>query len=152
MSFKTVTKANNEIVGILPGLLSDIVKPEDIDNVVRENSIQTLTNKTLESPTIQLPIIESPTINDLCTTLTGTAPNIKNGTHLWVLTDNSTPVDTLINGQSCTLIITPGSYLITWPTSSIVGTWPTSLATGVNVIVLFKVGDILFRAYSGAVE
>ena len=83
--------------------------------------------------------------------LTGTTPAIVAGVWTWVLSGASTPTDGLANGQSSTLIITAGAYSITWPASTVVGTWPTGLAAGVNVIVLFKAGGVLYRAYSGAV-
>ena len=81
--------------------------------------------------------------------LTGTTPAIVAGAWTWTLSGASTPTSSLVNGQSCTLLITAGAYSITWPTSTVVGTWPTGLDAGVNVIVLFKVGGVLYRSYSG---
>lgn len=84
--------------------------------------------------------------------LTGTTPALDpdNGTiQTWTLTGASTPVDTLTDGQSMTLHLTPGAYSVTWPTSTVIGDWPTGLAAGLNVIVLWKVGTTLFRLYSG---
>jgi len=87
--------------------------------------------------------------------LTGTAPDLDpddpavGSIAKWTLTGNSTPVDTLTDGQSMTLHLTPGAYSVTWPTSTIIGDWPTGLAAGLNVIVLWKVGTTLFRLYSG---
>ena len=82
--------------------------------------------------------------------LTGTTPTLEPGVWTWTLTGNSLPLDGLTNGQSCTLIFTPGANSITWPTSTSIGSWPTSLGAGVNVAVLFKAGGTLFRSYAGA--
>lgn len=82
--------------------------------------------------------------------LTGTTPTLEPGVWTWTLTGNSLPLDGLANGQSCTLIFTPGANSITWPTSTSIGSWPTSLGAGVNVAVLFKAGGTLFRSYAGA--
>lgn len=82
--------------------------------------------------------------------LTGTTPTLEPGVWTWTLTGNSLPLDGLTNGQSCTLIFTPGANSITWPTSTVIGSWPTSLGAGVNVAVLFKAGGTLFRSYAGA--
>ena len=85
-------------------------------------------------------------------TLTGTTPDLDPdlGTiQTWTLTGASTPVDTLTDGQSMTLHLTPGAYSVTWPTSTVIGDWPTGLAAGLNVVVLWKVGTTLFRLYSG---
>lgn len=84
--------------------------------------------------------------------LTGTTPNLDpdlGSIQPWTLTGNSAPVDTLTDGQSMTLHLTPGAYSVTWPTSTVIGDWPTGLAAGLNVIVLWKVGTTLFRLYSG---
>lgn len=86
-------------------------------------------------------------------TLTGSTPNLDPdmGTiQPWTLTGNSTPVDTLTDGQSMTLHLTPGAYSVTWPESTVVGAWPSGLDEGLNVIVIWKVGTTLYRMYSGA--
>ena len=82
--------------------------------------------------------------------LTGTTPTLEPGVWTWTLTADSLLGDGLSNGQSCTLIFTPGSYSVTWPTSTILGSWPTSMSAGVNAAVLFKAGGVLFRSYAGA--
>lgn len=85
--------------------------------------------------------------------LSGTTPDLDPdlGTiQTWTLTAASTPVDTLTDGQSMTLHLTPGAYSVTWPTSTVVGTWPSCLPPGLNIIILWKVGTTLYRMYSGA--
>lgn len=80
--------------------------------------------------------------------LTGTTPNLDPdlGTiQTWTLTANSTPVDALTSGQSMTLMIDDGSaYSITWPTMTWFGTVPTLATTGYTVVVLWKVGTVLY--------
>lgn len=88
--------------------------------------------------------------------LNGTTPNLDPdlGTiQTWTLTANSTPVDTLTDGQSMTLMIDDGSaYSITWPTMSWVGGAAPALATsGYTVIVLWKVGTSLRGMRAGTV-
>lgn len=82
-------------------------------------------------------------------TLTGTTPALdpNNGTvQTWTLTANSTPTDSLTDGQAMTLHIEDGTaYTITWPTMEWVGgSAPTLPTTGDAVIVLWKVGSSLF--------
>ena len=98
-----------------------------------------------------LPESQSDIATEQTGALTGTTPAIGAGVWTWTLSGASTPTDGLANGQSCTLFITAGAYSITWPTSTVVGTWSSGLAAGINVIVLFKAGGVLYRAYSGAV-
>ena len=100
---------------------------------------------------------ESTAEPEIVGSLTGTAPTFDpdaaavGSIVTWTLTGNSTPVDALTSGQSMTLHLTAGSYSVTWPTSTVIGTWPSGLATGLNVIVLWKVGTTLYRTYAGAV-
>lgn len=88
--------------------------------------------------------------------LNGTTPNLDPdlGTiQTWTLTANSTPVDTLTDGQSMTLMIDDGSaYSITWPTMSWVGGAAPALATsGYTVVVLWKAGTALRGMRAGTV-
>lgn len=88
--------------------------------------------------------------------LTGTTPNLDPdlGTiQTWTLTANSTPVDTLTDGQSMTLMIDDGTaYSITWPTMTWVGgAAPTLATTGYTVIALWKVGTALRGMLAGTV-
>jgi hypothetical protein len=73
----------------------------------------------------------------------------------WTLGANRTPTATsFAAGQSVTLMITSGSFTVTWTTigvSWIGGVAPT-LATGTvkNVIVLWKVGSTVYGSYLGS--
>lgn len=107
-----------------------------------------------EDETITLGYLpESKAVDEEVYALTGTTPNLDPdaGTiQTWTLTDASAPVDALTSGQSMTLHLTPGAYAVTWPTSTVIGTWPTSLATGLNIVIIWKVGTTLYRMYAGA--
>jgi len=88
--------------------------------------------------------------------LTGTTPSLDPdlGTiQTWTLAGNSTPADTLTDGQSMTLMIDDGSaYSITWPTMTWVGgTVPVLETTGYTMIVLWKVGTTLRGMLVGTV-
>lgn len=112
-----------------------------------------LTNKTLISP-----IVTGATFNDGYTeevfAVTGTTPALSptNGSiQTWALSGNSTPTDSLANGQSITLGIDDGSaFTVTWPSV----TWtttpasaPTLATTGLTWVVLWKVGGVLYGKY-----
>lgn len=91
---------------------------------------------------------ESKAMDEEVVALTGTTPNLDpdaSTIQTWTLTANSTPVDTLTDGQSMTLMIDDGSaYSITWPTMTWVGgSAPTLTTSGYSVIVLWKVGTSL---------
>lgn len=95
---------------------------------------------------------ESPAEPEAVAALTGTTPTFDPDSAsivTWTLSANSTPVDALTSGQSMTLHLTAGSYSVTWPTSMVIGNWPSSLASGINVIILWKVGTTLYRTYVG---
>ena len=84
---------------------------------------------------------ESIAVDEVVYALTGTTPDLDPdlGTiQTWTLTGASTPVDTLTDGQSMTLMIDDGSaYSITWPTMNWVGGSAPALATsGYTVVVL----------------
>jgi hypothetical protein len=98
----------------------------------------------------------SSSITETIFALTGTTPALSaaNGTiQTWTLTGNSTPTDSLANGQSITLLIDDGTaYTITWPSV----TWKTNSGvapilntTGFTVIVLWEVGGVLYGARVG---
>jgi hypothetical protein len=116
-----------------------------LTDVASTNTSQTLTNKTLASPTINDGYTEE------IFAVTGTTPALAatNGSiQTWTLSANSTPTDSISNGQSILLGVTAGSFTVTWPTT----TWskvggggaaPTLTSTGVNWIVFWKVGGTL---------
>jgi len=88
--------------------------------------------------------------------VTGTTPALSaaNGTiQTWTLTANSTPTDSLSAGQSITLMVDDGTaYTITWPSvtwKTDSGVAPTLNTTGFTVVVLWKVGSVLYGARVG---
>lgn len=119
-------------------------------------SFKTLTDDAA-SPIGYLP--ESIAMTEITGELIGTTPNLDpddptvGSIAKWTLTGNSTPVDTLTDGQSMTLMIDDGSaYSITWPTMNWVGgSAPTLATTGYTVIVLWKVGTSLRGMLAGTV-
>ena len=99
---------------------------------------------------------DSIAVDETVYALSGTTPDLDPdlGTiQIWTLTANSTPVDTLTDGQSMTLMIDDGSaYSITWPTMNWVGgSTPTLETSGYTVLVLWKVGTSLRGMSAGSV-
>ena len=97
---------------------------------------------------------ESVAMDEVVYILTGTTPNLDpdlGSIQPWTLTGNSTPVDTLTDGQSMTLMIDDGSaYSITWPTMTWIGGSAPSLATtGWTWVALVKEGTTLYGAHLG---
>lgn len=116
------------------------------------DSVTTFTNKTLEKATFTDGYTES------VATLSGTTPAISadNGSiQTWALTANSAPTDALQSGQSVTLVITPGAYIITaWPSVTWLkplggGAAPSLFSAGKTMVLLFKVGSTLFGTHMG---
>jgi len=94
--------------------------------------------------------------SDTVAALSGTTPSITkaNGTVLtWTLTGNSTPTDSLTDGDSVVLFIDDGSaYTITW--TSLVDQWkggsaPTLATSGYSVVALSKIGSTVYGFYVG---
>ena len=84
-------------------------------------------------------------------TLTGTTPDITptNGTlQPWTLTANSTPtLGTWVAGAGLTLMLTAGAFAVTWPAitwATADGNAPTPKASGITIIVLWKVGSTVY--------
>lgn len=88
--------------------------------------------------------------------LSGTTPAFdpaNGGIQYWTLSANSTPTDSLADGESITLMIDDGTaYTITWPTM----TWrnnggsaPTLATSGYTVVELFKVNTTLYGLLAG---
>lgn len=110
--------------------------------VVTPAGTQTLTNKT---------------IVDTVFVVTGTTPAFtatNGGVQTWSLTAGSAPTDALTSGQSIIIVITPGAFSITWPTiiwtkQGGSGTAPTLFSAGKTMIVLWKVGTVLYGSYLG---
>lgn len=112
---------------------------------------ETFTNKTLTSAILNGGYTEQ------VYTLTGTTPVIDevNGSiQTWSLTANSTPTESLATGQSVILVITPGAFTITWPTTVWTkvggsGAAPTLFTAGKTMVVLYKVGSTLYGSHLG---
>jgi hypothetical protein len=88
--------------------------------------------------------------------LSGTTPALdpSNGTiQTWTLTGNSTPTSSLAAGESMTLMVDDGTaYTITWPSvtwKTNGGSAPTLNTSGYTVIVLWRVGAVLYGARVG---
>ena len=121
-------------------------------DVVTPTGTVELSNKTLAPTT---------TINgytEKVFALTGTAPalNPANGPiQTWTLTGGSSPSDSLVNGQSMTLLIDDGSaFSITWPSvlwKTDGGSAPTLNTTTRAVVQLWRVDNLLYGARVGDV-
>ena len=124
--------------------------------VVGTTDTQTLTNKTLTTPTSTNAIFTGGITEETGTMPAGTTPAIDpvNGTvQEWTLTGNSSPTDSLADGEFVELLIQDGTaYTITWPTI----TWltdsaaaPTLGLTTVTPVLLQKVGATLYGRRTG---
>lgn len=106
--------------------------------------------------------VSSLTLNDGYTeetytaSLSGTVALTLNNGSIQVITytGNITFTDNLLTGQSMLLGLTPGANTTTWPSVTWTkvggsGTAPTLTTTGVNWIVLWKIGTTLRAAFLG---
>lgn len=115
------------------------------------------------SPSLTTPAISNPTLTGFTETVYaitdvgGASISPANGTiQTWTLGASRTPnAGTFNAGQSLTLMITSGSFTVTWTSIGVtwVGGSAPTLATGTykNVIVLWKVGSVVYGNYVGAV-
>lgn len=66
---------------------------------------------------------------------------------------NITYSDSLVEGQTITLMVKPDTYTVTWPTVKWVGGIAPSLDTANhNIISLWKVNSVLFGSWGGSVD
>jgi len=104
---------------------------------------------TTASPTFVQPTVKA--VIETRYAVTGTTPAIdpaNGGIQTWTLSGNSTPTDSLGDGESVTLHIDDGTaYTITW--TSLVDEWiggtaPTLATTGYSVVELWKVNTTVY--------
>ena len=123
------------------------VQAYDADNTTATNT-QSLTNKILANPRFNSGYREdTPPINGSFLAIRTSHGTIQRMN----LTGSGTWTDSLVNGESVTIMITDGSgYTITWPTMEWAGgSAPTLATTGYTVVTLWKVNDILYGATVG---
>jgi len=130
---------------------TDTVTLSDISGFVTLTGVETLTNKTLTDV-----ILDGGVTEETGTMPAGSTPAIDptNGTvQEWTLTANSSPTDSLADGEFVELLIQDGTaYTITWPTITWLtddGTAPTLKTTGVTPVLLQKVGTTLYGRRTG---
>ena len=128
---KTIAYASNTLTG-----------------VAGVTATQTLTNKTITN------IVLDGSVTEDVYVLAGTVIDAANGTiQTKTLSANTTFTESLVAGQSVTLMIDDGTaYTVTWPTmtwKTDLGAAPTLNTTGYTVVVLWKVNSTLYGARVG---
>lgn len=128
---KTIAYADNTLTG-----------------VAGVTATQTLTNKTITN------IVLDGSVTEDVYVLAGTVIDAANGTiQTKTLSANTTFTESLVAGQSVTLMIDDGTaYTVTWPTmtwKTDLGAAPTLNTTGYTVVVLWKVNSTLYGARVG---
>lgn len=145
---KTISMASNSLTGTTAEFNAAL---SDGDFATLAGT-ETLTNKTLEAVNLTKGYTES------VFEVTGATPALSpaNGSiQTWVLTTNEAPtIGAWADGQSIILGVTAGSYTVTWPTVTWSkvggsGTAPSLTATGINWVVLWKVGGSIFGSFLG---
>lgn len=143
---KTISMASNSLTGTIAEFNTALT---DADFATLAGT-ETLTNKTLEAVNLTKGYTES------VFEVTGATPALSpaNGSiQTWVLTTNKAPtIGAWADGQSILLGVTAGSYTVTWPTVTWSkvggsGTAPSLTATGINWVVLWKVGGTIFGSF-----
>jgi len=126
-----------------------------VAELATQTGAQTLTNKTLTAPAISNPTLTGSVVEQVFA-LTGTTPALDpaNGTiQTWTLTANSTPTNSLTDGESILIMVNDGTaFTITWPSVTWVnnaGVAPTLATTGFTVISLWRVSGVLYGALVG---
>jgi len=119
-----------------------------LTGVAGVTATQTLTNKTVTNVVLDGSVTEDVYV------LAGTVIDATNGTiQTKTLSANTTFTESLVAGQSVTLMIDDGStYTVTWPTTTWktdLGAAPTLNTTGYTVVILWKVNSTLYGARVG---
>ena len=88
--------------------------------------------------------------------LTGTDLMVSNGTIQYkTLTGNTSITESLADGQAVILMLNPGTFATTWPTTTWIGTAastaPTLVASVYNCLVFFQMNGTLYGRYVGRV-
>ena len=126
-----------------------------VAELATQTGAQTLTNKTLIAGAVSNPTLTGSVVEQVFA-LTGTTPALDpaNGTiQTWTLTANSTPTNSLTDGESILIMVNDGTaFTITWPSVTWVnnaGVAPTLATTGFTVISLWRVSGVLYGALVG---
>jgi hypothetical protein len=128
---------------------STIVVDADIGVTVQGYDVDTAKLDVVQSFTAQQTFKE---YAETQYSLTGTVIDPANGTLQYkTLSANTTLTESLVDGQSVTLMIDDGTaYTITWPTITWVGgAAPTLPTTGYAVIELWQINAVLYGLHSG---
>lgn len=125
-----------------------------INNIVSANVVFDSSEVSLSSGNVQDALEElSNKVDDTSEQIgvLGTVLSTTNGTILTkTLTGNTTLSDALGAGESLTLMLDIATYTVTWPTIKWVGgEEPVLENPGYNVIVVWKVGGVLYGLFTG---
>lgn len=152
---KTIAFSNNTLTDVAGTTATQTLTNKTIayaDNtltgVAGVTATQTLTNKTITN------IVLDGSVTEDVYVLAGTVIDAANGTiQTKTLSANTTFTESLVAGQSVTLMIDDGTaYTVTWPTmtwKTDLGAAPTLNTTGYTVVVLWKVNSTLYGARVG---
>ena len=132
------------------GYDATIVVDADIGSTVQAYDVDTAKLDVVQSFTAAQTFKE---VGETQYSLTGTVIDPANGTLQYkTLAANTTFTESLVDGQSVTLLIDDGSfaYTATWPTITWVGgAAPTLPTTGYAVIELWQINAVLYGMHSG---
>lgn len=132
--------------------MHSILSASTLDGINSTGFVQTTGTQTIFGfKTFQNVLTLNSSLKENVYAISGTTPDLDpgNGTiQTWTLTGNSSPTESFSSGESITLMINDGSdYTITWPTITWInngGLAPDLLTTGYTVIILWKVGSVLY--------